>query len=119
MRSSNDSSWSYLLRYLFMRKSPLKLAHRPGGNRMRRFPWPFPHGSVVETPQAGFAIAPCCIVKGGCTAPEATLVKPVTQLLLEWREGDSSARDELFAVVYGELKQVARGQLRRERPNHT
>jgi len=33
--------------------------------------------------------------------------------------GDSGARDELFAVVYAELKQLARSQLRRERPHHT
>jgi RNA polymerase sigma factor (TIGR02999 family) len=45
--------------------------------------------------------------------------KPVTQLLFEWREGDSAARDKLFSLLYGELKQLARGQMGRERIGHT
>jgi RNA polymerase sigma factor (TIGR02999 family) len=43
----------------------------------------------------------------------------VTRLLQRWREGDASARDELFPLVYADLKRLARHQLRRERPNHT
>jgi RNA polymerase sigma factor (TIGR02999 family) len=43
----------------------------------------------------------------------------VTGLLLEWRRGSDSAFDELIAVVYGELRRLARRQLRNERPEHT
>jgi RNA polymerase sigma-70 factor (ECF subfamily) len=42
----------------------------------------------------------------------------VTQLLTAWREGDSSALDELVPLVETELRQLARGYLRRERPGH-
>src|SRR5262245_32910544 len=37
----------------------------------------------------------------------------VTQLLLAWRDGDEKAPGELFAVLYEELRALARGQLRR------
>jgi RNA polymerase sigma factor (TIGR02999 family) len=43
----------------------------------------------------------------------------VTGLLLAWRSGESGAADRLFAVVYDELRGVARRQLRRERASHT
>lgn len=42
----------------------------------------------------------------------------VTQLLTAWREGDGSALDELVPLVESELRQLARGYLRRERPGH-
>jgi RNA polymerase sigma factor (TIGR02999 family) len=43
----------------------------------------------------------------------------VTRLLNEWNEGDASAIDELFPLVYSELRRQARGYLKRERGNHT
>ena len=43
----------------------------------------------------------------------------VTQLLLQWNGGDSSALDRLLPVVYTELRRVADSYLRRERPGHT
>src|SRR5262249_15389721 len=43
----------------------------------------------------------------------------VTQLLLEWRQGNQAARDELIRVVYHELRRLARQHLRRERAGHT
>jgi RNA polymerase sigma factor (TIGR02999 family) len=43
----------------------------------------------------------------------------VTALLLAWSEGDDIARARLIDAVYGELKRVARGHLRRERDNHS
>src|SRR5688572_6325866 len=43
----------------------------------------------------------------------------VTQLLLEWNEGDGSALDRLLPIVYAELRRVANNYLRRERPGHT
>lgn len=38
----------------------------------------------------------------------------VTELLLQWREGDSEALDRLTPIVYEELRRLARGQMRRE-----
>ena len=43
----------------------------------------------------------------------------VTQLLLEWGAGDKAALDELLPLVFDELHRLARGYLRRERPQHT
>ena len=43
----------------------------------------------------------------------------LTQLLVAWSDGDKSALDELFPLVYDELRQMARRQMRRERPGHT
>ena len=43
----------------------------------------------------------------------------ITQLLLKWSDGDSSAREELMPLVYGELRRLAAKYLRRERVNHT
>jgi RNA polymerase sigma factor (TIGR02999 family) len=44
---------------------------------------------------------------------------PVTALLTRWRQGDSTALEELLPLVYNELRRIAARQLRRERPNHT
>lgn len=43
----------------------------------------------------------------------------ITQLLLKWSGGDSSAREELMPLVYVELRKLAAKYLRRERVNHT
>ena len=43
----------------------------------------------------------------------------VTQLLLEWRNGDASALEQLIPLVYDELRRLARRCLRRERAGHT
>ncbi len=43
----------------------------------------------------------------------------VTQLLLDLAGGNRSAVDELMPLVYQELKRIAGGQLRNERPGHT
>lgn len=45
--------------------------------------------------------------------------KPVTELLVRWRDGDESALDRLMPLVQDELKEIARHYLRRERPGHT
>ena len=37
----------------------------------------------------------------------------VTRLLIAWREGDQEAPRELFAILYQELRRLARAQLRR------
>lgn len=43
----------------------------------------------------------------------------LTRLLERWGEGDREAAGELIPLVYGELRAMARGHLRRERPGHT
>jgi RNA polymerase sigma factor (TIGR02999 family) len=43
----------------------------------------------------------------------------VTQLLVDWRNGDPEALDRLLPVVYDELRRLARGYLGRERSDHT
>jgi len=43
----------------------------------------------------------------------------VTQLLAEWRAGDPAALERMAPLVYDELRQVARRQLRRESAGHT
>jgi len=43
----------------------------------------------------------------------------VTQWLLKWQAGDAHALDELTQLVYEDLHKLARGYLRRERPDHT
>lgn len=43
----------------------------------------------------------------------------ITRLLLAWREGDGGALDRLIPLVYDELRALAAGYLRRERPDHT
>jgi RNA polymerase sigma factor (TIGR02999 family) len=45
--------------------------------------------------------------------------KPVSELLIRWRNGDKSALDSLLPLVYDELRGLARHHLQLERPNHT
>jgi len=45
--------------------------------------------------------------------------QPVTELLLELREGRAGAMDRLFPLVYEELRRVAHRALRGERTGHT
>ena len=43
----------------------------------------------------------------------------VTQLLLDWRNGDAAALDQLMPLVYDELRRIASRFLRNERQAHT
>ena len=43
----------------------------------------------------------------------------VTQLLSRMSDGDELAREQLFNVVYNELRCIAHSLMRRERPEHT
>jgi RNA polymerase sigma-70 factor, ECF subfamily len=43
----------------------------------------------------------------------------ITRLLKDWRGGRNEAFDQLFALVYDELRVLASGYMRRERPDHT
>ncbi len=44
---------------------------------------------------------------------------PVTQLLAALGQGDASAREELWSLVYDELHSLAQHQMAREAPGHT
>jgi RNA polymerase sigma factor (TIGR02999 family) len=43
----------------------------------------------------------------------------VTQLLVDWSDGDQGALDKLIPLVQGEMRRLAAGYLRRERQGHT
>jgi RNA polymerase sigma factor (TIGR02999 family) len=43
----------------------------------------------------------------------------VTQLLLQWRQGDGAALDQLMPIVYDELRRLASRYMRNERAGHT
>lgn len=43
----------------------------------------------------------------------------VTQVLLDWSQGECGALERLMPLIYDELRQIARGYLRRERADHT
>jgi RNA polymerase sigma factor (TIGR02999 family) len=43
----------------------------------------------------------------------------VTRLLKRWSEGDKSALDELWPMVYEDVRRLARQQMARERSSHT
>ncbi|HUK89611.1 MAG TPA: sigma-70 family RNA polymerase sigma factor [Blastocatellia bacterium] len=45
--------------------------------------------------------------------------KGVTQLLINWSNGDRTALDEMLPLVYNDLKHIAINRLRGERPGHT
>ncbi|MGH9840827.1 MAG: sigma-70 family RNA polymerase sigma factor [Blastocatellia bacterium] len=48
-----------------------------------------------------------------------TASQNITKLLIAAQDGDREAADELLALVYQELRQMAQHYLRQERPNHT
>jgi RNA polymerase sigma factor (TIGR02999 family) len=43
----------------------------------------------------------------------------LTRLLQAWQQGDVRAGDELVPLIYAELRRIAAGRLRAERPGHT
>jgi RNA polymerase sigma factor (TIGR02999 family) len=45
--------------------------------------------------------------------------RTVTLLLAKWQAGDRQALDEVTELVYAELRRLAQGYLRNERPGHT
>jgi RNA polymerase sigma factor (TIGR02999 family) len=52
------------------------------------------------------------------TEEELLESKDVTTLLLEWHDGNQRALNELMPLVYGELRRLARRQLRHEPPGN-
>ncbi len=55
----------------------------------------------------------------GVVTTTPTPVSPVTRLIAQVGDGDESARQDLWALVYDELRQLASSQMRRERNSHT
>ena len=51
--------------------------------------------------------------------PDPSRAHDVTELLLSWGQGDTAALDRLVPLLYDDLRRVARGHLRRERPGHS
>jgi RNA polymerase sigma factor (TIGR02999 family) len=45
--------------------------------------------------------------------------KSITQLLIEWRDGDETALERLIPLVYEEMRRLARYYMRKERREHT
>jgi RNA polymerase sigma factor (TIGR02999 family) len=43
----------------------------------------------------------------------------VTALLARWRRDTADGQNRLFSAVHGELRRIAAGYMRRERPDHT
>jgi len=43
----------------------------------------------------------------------------VSRLLQDWQRGDQHAADQVVHAVYDELRRIARGMMRGERPHHT
>jgi RNA polymerase sigma factor (TIGR02999 family) len=56
------------------------------------------------------------LVKG--VSGMAPSTESVTQLLIEWREGDESALNRLIPLVHQELRRLAHHYMRRERAGH-
>jgi RNA polymerase sigma factor (TIGR02999 family) len=48
-----------------------------------------------------------------------TSPQDLTQLLIDWRNGDKSALDQMTPALYDELRRLARFFLANERPDHT
>ncbi len=42
----------------------------------------------------------------------------ITRLLVAWSDGDQAALEQLTPLVYRELRRLAKGYMRRERPSH-
>jgi RNA polymerase sigma factor (TIGR02999 family) len=51
--------------------------------------------------------------------PQAAPAPAVTTLLRAWAQGDQAAGEELFPILYAELRRQARHYMRRERRSHT
>ncbi len=43
----------------------------------------------------------------------------ISQLLVEWSNGDQAAHDKLMPLVYDELRRIAKRYMRRQHPSHT
>jgi RNA polymerase sigma factor (TIGR02999 family) len=58
-------------------------------------------------------------MEGFWMPPPSPPLQEVTQLLVDWGNGNQAALDQLIPLVYTELRQLARRYMSRERPGHT
>src|SRR2546421_1557171 len=49
----------------------------------------------------------------------ASTPQQVTQLLVEWGNGNQAALDQLMPLVYAELRKMGKRHMRHQRPGHT
>jgi RNA polymerase sigma factor (TIGR02999 family) len=85
------------------------------------FPWRVSEETLRLTSDPACAYSSCQFrgVYRGASVTSSTSSQGVTQLLIRWKTGDSSALDALLPLVYDELHQLARHYLASERPDHT
>ena len=55
-------------------------------------------------------------MKGSAMTPSPN---SISQLLVQWRDGDETALDRLMPLVYDEMRRMAHRYMRRERAGHT
>ena len=67
----------------------------------------------MSTHASALAVAP----EPGTHSPVTPLTDDTTSLLRRWR--DPAAREQLFGLIYPELRRIAAANLRRERAGHT
>ncbi|MGE5198968.1 MAG: sigma-70 family RNA polymerase sigma factor [Rhodospirillaceae bacterium] len=58
-------------------------------------------------------------MNNGSPSPARPASRRVTELLVAWSGGDTSALEHLVPLVHAELRRLARRQMRRERAGHT
>lgn len=87
----------------------------------------FTHGNRVEFTKHSCNYALVYFrgsISGGSVAPSRNNAMgespdQISELLLEWRNGDESSIERLVPLVESELKRIARNYLRREHANHS
>src|SRR6185503_8869628 len=74
-----------------------------------------PHGRKIIVVKSGSFFGENCGPNGfAMESPEG-----ITQLLVDWGNGDQAALDRLMPLVYAALRRLATNYLRRERMGHT
>ena len=91
-------------------------ASRDGPSRRPNDVYPADSLPMVENGWPCLFRTPTARCQHGCMTPEAD---GFTELLQAHARGDEAALDQLFPKVYDELRQMARGRMRHERPDHT
>jgi RNA polymerase sigma factor (TIGR02999 family) len=64
-------------------------------------------------------IVPAVVSMPGGSNVGPTPSREVSELLLNWGNGDRQALEAILPIVYNELRRLARSNLRQQRPNHT
>jgi len=68
---------------------------------------------------ARFTTTPTTCMEGFRMPIPSPPPQEITQLLVDWSNGNQAALDRLMPLVYTELRQLARRYIRRESPGHT